>query len=212
MQFVSHGLGCVDMTAKHAQGEMRVVMDPYASSVGMRPPRLLKADLIVASHDAPESHALEGIEGKPFVIDIPGEYEVGGIFCYALPVPRKDGSAHFVSRLTAEGLEVAHLGALDRPLSEEELKLLGDVDILFVPVGGGVVLDAETAAEVVTAIEPRAVVPIYFGASSIGVKELGPEKFLRALGSTSKEEQVKWKVAKKDLTEDVLQVVVLRRE
>jgi len=47
-------------------------------------------------------------------------------------------------------------------LSEETINQIGDVDILFVPVGGFFTLDVEKAIEVVHSIEPKVIIPMHF--------------------------------------------------
>jgi L-ascorbate metabolism protein UlaG (beta-lactamase superfamily) len=66
--------------------------------------------------------------------------------------------------LEFDGLKVAHLGDLAHTLSDAQLKKLGEVDVLFVPVGGVYTLNGEDAAKVVKQIKPRRyVIPMHFG-------------------------------------------------
>lgn len=209
MQIVSHGLASIGLVTKNIQQEVRVVIDPYDNAVGLRFPRTLEAELALVSHDADEANNVSAIEGKPFVIDLPGEYEVAGVFVYGISAPRKDKSAHTIFLIEAEGMRLAHLGALDRKLTDDELTALGDVDILFVPVGGGMVLDTTTATDVVQAVEPRAVVPMFYGDTKLKLKESNPKAFLKALGAAHTDEGGKWKIKRSGLPEEDLQVVTL---
>ena len=156
MQIVSYGLASIGITTKNIQREVRVVIDPYDNVTGLRFPRTIEAEMILSSHDAPEANNIAAVEGKPFVVKLPGEYEVAGVFVYGISAPRKDGSPHIIFLIEAEGLRLAHLGAMDRPLTDDEVTALGDVDILFVPMGGGMVLSADQAAAPNSpAAEPR---------------------------------------------------------
>ncbi len=206
-----YGLGCLELSSKEAQGEARVITDPFVSEGGLRLPRTLEAHVVTVSHAAPEANAVASVLGKPFVINTPGEYEVGGAFIYAILAPRKDGSAHMILRLEMEGIHLAYLGAIDRPLSEEEVKALADIDVLFVPVGGGIVLDSEKAVEVMQTIEPRLVVPIFYGTSH-GLREATASGFLKEAGAVKFEETTKLKFTKGSLPEEETGFVVLNRE
>jgi L-ascorbate metabolism protein UlaG (beta-lactamase superfamily) len=66
--------------------------------------------------------------------------------------------------LEFDGLKVAHLGDLGHKLSDAQLKKLGDVDVLFIPVGGVYTLNGEDAAKVVRQIKPRRyIIPMHYG-------------------------------------------------
>jgi L-ascorbate metabolism protein UlaG (beta-lactamase superfamily) len=66
--------------------------------------------------------------------------------------------------LEFDGLKFAHLGDLGHTLSKAQLEKLGEVDVLFVPVGGVYTLNGEDAAAVVKSIKPRrCVIPMHYG-------------------------------------------------
>ena len=209
MQVMSYGLGSIGLLTKNIQQEVRVVVDPYDNAVGLRYPRTLEAELVLSSHDAVEANNVFAIEGKPFIVDLPGEYEVAGVFVYGISAPRRDGTAHMVFLIEAEGLRLAHLGALDRALTDAEVTTLGDIDILFVPVGGGMVLDADKAVDAVRAVEPRVVVPMWYGETKLDVKAMDPKVFLKTLGAAHTDAGAKWKVVRFGLPEEDLQVVTI---
>lgn len=181
-----------------------VLIDPPAAKTGFKPTRqtvnvvaLTQADLRDAS----------GVGGQPFTVDQPGEYEVQNVFLYGLRLPSEAGRVHF--RLEAEDMSLGHLADLNHKLDNGELAELEGVDILFVPIGGKRVLDAEAAAEVISQVEPRLIVPIQYrvAGSTLGYDPVQP--FLKEMGSKTSEPQAKLKVAKKDLPAEDSQVVVL---
>lgn len=63
-----------------------------------------------------------------------------------------------------EGLIVCHLGDLGHELDEAQVKLIGPVDVLLIPVGGIYTINGERAKKVMAAIKPRRLtVPMHFG-------------------------------------------------
>ena len=89
----------------------------------------------------------------------PGEYEVKSAFVWALSVP----GGQMISMIDVDQVRYVHLGqisALDNGLLEKELEVIEGADVLFIPVGGAPTLDAKRAAEVVSKIEPRVIIPI----------------------------------------------------
>ena len=61
-----------------------IVTDPYGEKTGLKFPKV-EADIITISHDHYDHNAVELIEGKPFVINGPGEYEVKGTNVVGIP-------------------------------------------------------------------------------------------------------------------------------
>jgi L-ascorbate metabolism protein UlaG (beta-lactamase superfamily) len=78
----------------------------------------------------------------------------------------------------ADGLVFAHLGDLGHELTPEQVKAIGKVDVLMVPVGGIYTLNGEQAKRVVAQIKPRLhVLPMHYGVPGFD-DILGPEEFL----------------------------------
>jgi L-ascorbate metabolism protein UlaG (beta-lactamase superfamily) len=80
--------------------------------------------------------------------------------------------------IEADGLRVVHLGDLGHRLTEAQVKRIGPVDVLLVPVGGVYTLNGSEAAEVVAKLKPRRfVVPMHYG-TDVYEDLLKPDEFL----------------------------------
>ncbi len=94
----------------------------------------------------------------------------------------------------ADGLKLAHLGDLGHKLDAEQIKAIGAVDVILIPVGGFFTVDGKTAAEVVGQLNPKIVVPMHYKTPDLGASLAGrladAEGFLAALGSSAKVERV----------------------
>jgi L-ascorbate metabolism protein UlaG (beta-lactamase superfamily) len=63
-----------------------------------------------------------------------------------------------------DGLRIVHLGDLGHILSEAQIRAIGEVDILMIPVGGIYTLNGLDAAKVVEQLRPkRFVLPMHYG-------------------------------------------------
>jgi L-ascorbate metabolism protein UlaG (beta-lactamase superfamily) len=80
--------------------------------------------------------------------------------------------------------------------------------VLFVPVGGVTALTAAQAAEVVSQLEPRLVVPMHYKTKDFPGKLEGLDKFFKEMGSTGVEEQATLKVTKNSAPEETTVVVL----
>lgn len=93
-----------------------------------------------------------------FSIDGPGEFERKGVFVEGIQ-PNGDGTVYIVR---AEGMSICYPGAISEKISNEAAKLIGDIDILIVPLGQKESLDLKKARELIALIDPRIVVPMLF--------------------------------------------------
>ncbi|MBI2550776.1 MBL fold metallo-hydrolase [Candidatus Uhrbacteria bacterium] len=210
MHIIWHGLSCFEVVAKTPAGEMTLVVDPYDNTTGLRFPRTIEAQVVATSHDAEDANAIGALLGSPFIVDMPGEFETKGLFVYSMSAPIKSG-AHRLFRFEAEDMSIAHLGTLDRELTEEELKFVQGANILMVPCGGGRVLDGKQAAAVVSHVEPGVVIPMTFGVPNLKETLASVDDFYKAVGTCQKEETGKLKLQKRDLPEEGLKCVTMTR-
>ncbi len=200
------GVSCFKITTKIGNDEVSLVTDPYSEKVG-KLPRNLNADVVTIScrtHD--HYNNIEAAGEKAFLVEHPGEYEVRGIPIYGIASSNKNTIYHYL----VDDVRVVHLGGLDKPLSDDQLAQIGEVDVLMVPVGGGDVLSASAAAELVTRLEPRVVIPTHYKMDGVTFAATGVEPFVKEIGAKSIETD-KWKVTKKDLPQGETFVVLLSK-
>ena len=111
--------------------------------------------------------------------------------------------------IEAEGIRLAHLGSVKQAkFSQAQLERLDNVDILFLPVGGGDGLSSKQAAEVISALEPRLVVPMNYQIPGLKFKLENLEDFKKEVGGNF-ETVDKLKISKKDLPEEETRLVVI---
>ena len=73
---------------------------------------------------------------------------------------------------TLDGIRVAHFGDFgQRALRDEQADAIGQVDLLFLPVGDGPTIGAEQAAAITERLAPRWVVPMHYRTHRIGFLE-----------------------------------------
>lgn len=207
-----HGFSCFSLATSSANGEATLVIDPYQNETGLRFPKTLSADVVAVSRNDRLSNNASACGAEPFVITTPGEYEVKGVFVQAIAAPRAGDSApHLFFLIEAERLRLLHLGTLNRPLSDEELRLCPSVDVLLIPVGGDPYLTPGPASEFFAKLEPKIVIPYGFALPGIKIPLAPLEKFCQSLGVCQREDVTRLKLQRKSLPEDSLMVYVLER-
>lgn len=155
---------------KLSAGPSTVAVNPPSEGSKHKVPKF-GADIVVVSIPHPDWNGIETAThgGKePFVISGPGAYEVGEVRVtgYATAAAYGDvmsdvGNTVYIIEM--DGMRVLVLGALSSAKLPPEVRSeLDDIGIVFVPVGDGT-LDPKAAHELVTGIEPKAVIPYAVG-------------------------------------------------
>ena len=94
----------------------------------------------------------------------------------------RHGNSIFIFEIA--NLCIAHLGHLHHTLSQQQLNEIGRIDVVMVPVDGGVTLDLEGMAEVLAALKAPLMIPMhYFSTYSL-------RRFLDVLGEKSYEVEI----------------------
>ncbi|MDX9893674.1 MAG: MBL fold metallo-hydrolase [Patescibacteria group bacterium] len=201
------------------QGDKSVLItDPLAKDCGLKLPRL-SADVV--SFNSPQTDSLADIKGiaepQAFIVSQPGEYEIKNIIIQGINAPsseteKSENHANIIYRFEIDGIKIAHLGNLNHSLINGEVEKLEGLDILMIPVGGGFGLNARQATETISQLEPRIVIPMSYQIPGLKLKSKidGIEVFCKEIGVCPKEEIAKFKITKKDLPQNDLQVVILQ--
>jgi L-ascorbate metabolism protein UlaG (beta-lactamase superfamily) len=81
-------------------------------------------------------------------------------------VRRKDGNSIFIFEIA--GLCIGHLGHLHHTLGPEYLGLIGQLDVVMVPVDGAYTMDQAAMVEVLKLLKARLILPMhYFGHATL---------------------------------------------
>src|SRR5690348_2972998 len=149
----------------------------------------LTADLLLVTHEHRDHNGVEAVGGDPVVLrSTAGRLAspVGEVVAVASEHDDAAGTVrgpNTIFRFALDGLGVCHFGDFGQAaLRPEQVEAIGEVDVLFVPVGGQVTTGGAAAAEIVRALRPRLVVPMHYRTPAVNF--LGPpDAFLEALGA-----------------------------
>lgn len=198
-----------------------VVTDPFDDYVGFSFPST-SADIVTVSHDHKDHNNVKPINGtarrkNPFVVDHPGEYEVQGISVFGVKTAHDanggvERGANFVFSVLIDNVKVCHLGDLGHELTQEQIKEIGSVDVLLVPVGGVFTIDPKVAVKTIHTLEPSYVIPMHYKTDKHNADVFGElntlEEFLKEYGAEVKPE-AKLSVTKERLPEETEMVVLV---
>ncbi len=162
------------------RGERSVAIDPFGPSMAelatsrgivfdYPPIDGVEADLLLITHEHADHNNVEAVGGDPVVLRSTAgthEYPVGEVVCVESEHDQVAGTQRGPNTIfvfTLDGLQVCHLGDFGQAaLRPEQQQAIGQVDLLFVPVGGGPTVGGESAAAIVRALGARLVVPMHY--------------------------------------------------
>ena len=169
-----------------------VLCDPFDAKIGYVFPKDVKPDLVTISHEHFDHSNDKEVSGSPEVLrgltsadqktqDWKKHVVVrNGVHVRTVGVfhDQKEGAergkdAIFVFEAEKKGAfgTIAHLGDLGHLLTDEQVKAIGPIDALLIPVGGLATIDAEMAKKVCDQLKPRVlIVPMHYKTPALEVK------------------------------------------
>jgi L-ascorbate metabolism protein UlaG (beta-lactamase superfamily) len=187
----------------------KVVMDPIPGAIGYTPPTDLKADVVTVSHEHADHNnvalvAGAGKDGAPPKVlrglsedkkdwvkhkEKVKDVQIRSVGVYHDGEQGKQRGLNSVFVFETGGQKIAHLGDLGHLLTDEQLKEIGPVDVVLIPVGGFFTIDAAQATKVVEQLKPRTiVVPMHYKTDVLVIKELAPvDAFLQGKAKVRRE-------------------------
>lgn len=163
---------------KIAAPEGSVVLDPYAadSVPGLRLPQIT-ADIVLCSH-------VHRDHGAADLVSLTGEdtelrvERLGSWHDDARGEKRGGNTIHIIE---GDGFRVAHLGDLGHELSEGQIRALGRLDALMIPVGGYYTIGPAAAKRVADAVGAAVTIPMHYRGENFGYDVTGTVEEFAAL-------------------------------
>ena len=184
----------------------RIVTDPHNIDAFGR--QSVKGDLVTVSHlhtdhsridvieprDKAKFKALYGVkivDGKPQWNKYDEKFEDVHVYSIGTYHDNASGLKRGLNSVTVfeiDGYRIVHLGDLGHKLSAEQIKEIGDVDILMIPVGGVYTLNGSDAKEVVEQLKPRYfILPMHRGIKGVYEDLLTADEFIDEQPNVRKE-------------------------
>lgn len=178
--------------------ERTVFVDPFGAMEGLAergmrfdypPIEGVEADLLLVTHEHGDHNAVEVVGGSPQILrSTAGTFDspIGEVIAVASEHDHAAGTMrgpNTIFRFALDGLRLCHFGDFGQAeLRVEQERAIGEVDVLFLPVGGGPTVGGESAAAVVRALRPRLVVPMHYRTEAVNFLD-SPDAFIEALGA-----------------------------
>ena len=175
------GHACFLITSEEG---LKIITDPYGTVQGVRyAPIKEVADVIIISHDHFDHNAVSSVAGKPEVVKSSGikmakGIQFKGVASYHDESAGKQRGTNIIFCFTVDGVKLCHLGDLGHVLTSAQIKEIGNVDILFIPVGGYYTIDARVATQICNELTPKVIIPMHYKTPQLDFPIAGVDDFL----------------------------------
>jgi L-ascorbate metabolism protein UlaG (beta-lactamase superfamily) len=186
----------------------KIITDPYepggfggAIGYGRIPD---EADIVLVSHDHADHNYVKGLPGKPTVVKNAGthplkNFEVRGIAAHHDEGQGSQRGGNTIFCFVLDDVQVCHLGDLGHIPTEPQIKQIGPVDLLLLPVGGVYTIDPSQATLTARKLNPRVIIPMHFKTPRCGFPLASVDEFTKGKASVKNAGGSAWEIQRKDL-------------
>jgi L-ascorbate metabolism protein UlaG (beta-lactamase superfamily) len=173
-----------------ADSGTRIVTDPYQTNPHFSHGDIKeKADIVTVSHGHGDHNNVAAVSGNPEVVKDSGTFK--GIKIKGVPTAHDEAGGsqrgpNTVFCLNVDGVDICHCGDLGHLLTDAQVKAIGKVDVLMVPVGGNFTIDAAAATKVCEQLKPRIILPMHYKTDKIGIPINGVDDFLKGKSNVTR--------------------------
>ncbi|MGV8979954.1 MBL fold metallo-hydrolase [Clostridium sp.] len=167
-----------------------LLTDPFDPTIGYD---IYKGnpDIVTISHQHFDHNYTKNIKDNCRIIDNIGMFNIKDIPIKGTPSyhDKNKGAKrgdNIIFTFKMDDYTLCHLGDLGHSLSNDDLDAIGNVDILFIPVGGNYTIDGKEASEVTKKINPKIVIPMHYKTPLVSFPLDGVESFLMYMKNATK--------------------------
>jgi L-ascorbate metabolism protein UlaG (beta-lactamase superfamily) len=177
-----------------ADSGTRILTDPYTTNERHRHGDIKEtAEIVTVSHGHGDHNNVAAVKGNPQVLD---SIEIKGVTDKSIKI-RTVATSHddaggskrgpnIIFCLDVDGVKICHCGDLGHVLTGAQVKAIGKVDVLMVPVGGFFTVDAAAATKVCEQLKPKIILPMHYKTVNIGLPIDGVDDFLKGKSNVTR--------------------------
>ena len=169
------GRGCFRVTSSLG---LTILTDPFNPKLvgGSTKPGSVAADVVLVSHEDDTANYTDLAAGSPIIFRssmAEGVNRASGVLVRGIRTSSENLAVS--SRLNVaytwamDGIRFCHLGAIEDAVSPSEALNIGNIDILFIPVGGPPNFNEQKRKITIDRIRPKIVIPMSYSGSYSGL-------------------------------------------
>lgn len=159
----------------------KLIIDPYDESIGYEKIEET-VNYILISHDHYDHNYTKNITLE----ENNGSFKIQKIDSFHDNQGGRVRGNNIIHVIETDDTRICHLGDLGHLLDEEQIKEIGKIDVLLIPVGGTYTIDYEAAEEVTKQLNPMMVIPMHYKTDKLNLNIAPVDNFIRAISSDYK--------------------------
>ena len=173
-----------------SESGVKIITDPYTAGGGIKHGEIKEtADIVTVSHEHGDHNNADAVKGNPQVLREGGT--VRGIKIKGVVAAHDDKGGSQRGRntifcLAVDGINVCHCGDLGHELTADQVKTIGGVDVLMIPVGGFFTVDAKTATKVGEQLKPKVIIPMHYKTEKLDFPIAGVDEFTKGKSNVTR--------------------------
>jgi L-ascorbate metabolism protein UlaG (beta-lactamase superfamily) len=194
---------------------VKIITDPYETGPDLTYGEITEsADIVTVSHYHHDHGNVAAVKGNPEVVNRAGRSEAKGIDFNGIASYHDEAGGslrgdNILFCFEMDGVRVCHLGDLGHRLDDKQVKEIGSIDVLLIPVGGVYTIDAKVATEVCDQLKPRVIIPMHYKTEKGLAGISGVEGFLSGKANVSRPDSSQAEFKPGELPATV-QIIVLK--
>ena len=193
VSFQWFGQACFSIVTSHGTTIITDPVDFSSRNIPYNIPKEICPDIVTVSHEHGDHNAVNAVSGSPVIIrgltsggkefaNAAAQFKDVKLITVASYHDKEMGKNRGLNAIFVfefDGLRMAHLGDLGHLLDEKQIKDIGNIDILLIPVGGGPTISAEEAGQLVFRLNPKLlVIPMHFKSDVVTFMPNSAEDFV----------------------------------
>lgn len=143
-----------------------------------------RADVALVSHEHADHNYVKTLKGNPVVLKKGGQVKGLEVAGFETGHDEKGGAErgkNMVFAFTVDGVRIAFMGDLGHVLTDAQVKAIGPVDLMLLPVGGFFTIDADKAGKIVDQVKPKLVFPMHYKTEKCGFPIATVDEFAKRM-------------------------------
>lgn len=166
-------------------GKVSLIIDPF-TDIGYPLPQNETADIVLSSHDHFDHNNFDLIQGDFQKVNTEGKFIISGVEIETFSTWHDEEKGckrgkNLLLKFVLDGRSFLHCGDLGHDLEDILIAKLGEIDVLFIPVGGFYTIDAVTAKKIVDKIKPTITFPMHYKTDVLDFPIADKEAFLNLI-------------------------------
>jgi len=135
----------------------RLIIDQFDDSIGYDVKKEIVNYSLISHH-----HYDHDYTDNLTILDNRGTMLIDQIDSFHDEVMGAKRGKNIIHVIETENVRICHLGDLGHILDDNQIKKIGNIDVLLIPVGGTYTIDYKQAYDVIKQIGPRVVIPMHY--------------------------------------------------